>query len=334
MLTQDAVYAQDCKILYNGNGRNRCCFPYMRPSLWVVNFSIVLLAVVGSSNYTTNYCHMERGEYFHDLRKSRSAINEKRNETCLPCGYMKRTSLSKYVNKYDVSQCELVISTVFFKGYDDFMPLTDGYDDLPDNCFFVFTDSMSRYNVSRGYTHIYVNISSYDIPYDDGARLSKIFKIIPQRVFKNLRWHVHLAGKCTLRRNYVWLLDELRRSNHSGIIAERHVKRIDVYEEGEEVIKLKRANPKIVKKQLQDYHSQGYPKDNGLLDSEFLFRDFASTNIQVFSCVWFDEINRGSRRDQLSFNYVIWKLKLEVKYYPYGYFARSRRHRYKDLVPN
>lgn len=80
-----------------------------------------------------------------------------------------------------------MISTVLFKGYDKFVPLGNGYDDVPDKCYFVFTDSKSKYNVSRGYTHIYVDISSDEIPYEDGARLSKIFKVIPQRVFRNLK---------------------------------------------------------------------------------------------------------------------------------------------------
>ena len=160
----------------------------------------------------------------------------------------------------------------------------------------------------------------------------KIFKVIPQRVFKNLKWHVYVAGKSSLKHNYSWFLEEVRSSNHSNIIAERHPKRIDIYEEGKEVKILRKAKKEIVDKQLQDYKDQGYPKNFGLLEGHFLFRNFGSSKIEVMSCMWFDEINRGSRRDQLSFNYVIWKLGLEVKYDSYGHFVSGRPHLFEDTV--
>jgi len=285
------------------------------------------------TNYTKQWLYCEHGNVFHDTGKSfsRIATNENRDQTCLPCGYMKRTSLSKYINMYDVSECALVISTVLFKKYDRFVPLGDGYDEVPDYCYFVFTDSTSKYKVSRGYTHVYVNISYDDIPYHDAARLSKIFKVIPQRVFHNLKWHVHLAGKSSLKLNYSQLLCEFR-SSRTNIMVERHKLRDDVYEEGIAVKKYRKDIPEIVDEQLQDYKHQGYPTKAGLLDGHFLFRDFGSSNIQLMSCMWFDEINRGSRRDQLSFNYVAWKLGVEVTYYPDHHFAEDRGHRFKDVV--
>jgi len=306
------------------NGRNICCVL----SMWLVIINILFLTL-GSLDYSVHYCYRKYGKFFHDVGNSsiRIATNE-RNQSCLPCGYMKETSLSKHLNKYDVSECELVISTVLFKGYDEFKPLSKGFDVFPDECYYVFTDSKSRYNVSRGYTHVYVNISADDIPYDDGARLTKIFKIIPQRVFRNLKWHVYIAGKTILKKNYAWLLNEFRSSKQSIIIAEKHPRRTDVYKEGRIVIWMKKDIPEIVNKQLQDYELQGYPKNFGLLDAAFLFRDFRSRDVQLMSCTWFDEVNRGSRRDQLSFNYVVWKLGLEVKYYPARYFQRSTGHTY------
>jgi len=142
---------------------------------------------------------------------------------------------------------------------------------------------------------------------------------------------LHIAGKVALRKNYTWLLDEFRSLNHS-IIAERHPVRADLYEEGSVVKTLKKASPEIVDRQLQNYKDQGYPKNFGLLEGQLLFRNFGYSNVQVLSCMWFDEINRGSRRDQLSFNYVVWKLGLEMKYYPYGYFETSRPHNFEDRL--
>jgi hypothetical protein len=349
MLTQDAVPKQETKRFSVESSCNRygtCCLLSMGIMI-IFSLAVVFGILNGTYNgsifdqfrftYTNHYnCYSESGNLFHDVGKNfkRIATNERRDQTCLPCGYMKNTSLSKLLNMYNVAECELVISTVLFNGYDKFVPIGNGYDDVPDNCYFVFTDSKAKYNVSRSYTHIYVNSFADDIPYHDGARLTKIFKVIPQRVFKNLRWHVFLAGKTNLRgtRKYSSLLSEFRRSNHSGIIAERHPKRIDLYEEGREVKILKKADPEIVDRQLQDYKHQGYPINFGLLEGHFLFRDFGFRHVQTMSCMWFDEINRGSRRDQLSFNYVIWKLGLEVKYFPYGYFAADRMHTFEGKL--
>ena len=45
---------------------------------------------------------------------------------------------------------------------------------------------------------------------------------------------------------------------------------------------------------------------------------------------WWNEINNYSHRDQLSFNYIVWKLGIKIKYYSKGtlndYFNSETGH--------
>jgi len=76
------------------------------------------------------------------------------------------------------------------------------------------------------------------------------------------------------------------------------------------VIRAKKDNPEIVNKQMEKYHREGYPEHNGLLSSQVLIRRRNDKNLRKHCRLWLREINRHSQRDQLSFNYTLWKYRL------------------------
>jgi len=73
---------------------------------------------------------------------------------------------------------------------------------------------------------------------------------------------------------------------------------------------------KTIDDQMCRYKSFGYPEKNGLAATTYLIRrhNFA---VEMFNNMWWSEICRGSERDQLSFNYVAWRLKdsIKIKYF-------------------
>ena len=61
--------------------------------------------------------------------------------------------------------------------------------------------------------------------------------------------------------------------------------------------------------QIESYRDQGYPEHNGLLACGVIVRN---TSLSILSKVendWWNEVNRWTFRDQLSFPYVLWKNK-------------------------
>ena len=62
-----------------------------------------------------------------------------------------------------------------------------------------------------------------------------------------------------------------------------------------------------MRKQVDRYRKAGYPADNGLVSGAIIFRKNASPTVKKINEDWWREIESGSVRDQLSFDYVAWK---------------------------
>ncbi len=66
-------------------------------------------------------------------------------------------------------------------------------------------------------------------------------------------------------------------------------------------------DPDTMNRQIERYREEGYPRHNGLIFSAVLLRKHKQPDVIRMMERWWDEIFRGSRRDQLSFNYTAWK---------------------------
>jgi len=69
-----------------------------------------------------------------------------------------------------------------------------------------------------------------------------------------------------------------------------------------------------LKAQIKRYRAEGYPEDNGLIMSSVILRRHNEPEIIEFDKKWWEEIANGSKRDQLSFNYIQWKTGLKYNF--------------------
>ncbi|CAN1273650.1 Pterocarpan synthase 1, partial [Linum perenne] len=88
-----------------------------------------------------------------------------------------------------------------------------------------------------------------------------------------------------------------------------------VYDEGKAVVDKHKAKPEEVEVQMSQYKKDGMPEDkrfNGkkaLNEASIIVREH-TTVTNLFMCIWFNEAVRFTSRDQLSFPYVVWRLKV------------------------
>ena len=95
-----------------------------------------------------------------------------------------------------------------------------------------------------------------------------------------------------------------------------------IYEEARFIKWLGDNNPKknykddmnTIQSQIERYIGEGYPKNNGLARTTVIFRNHNKDDIVKHSEDCWEEIKYGSKRDQLSFNYVAWKNNLKFNY--------------------
>lgn len=84
-----------------------------------------------------------------------------------------------------------------------------------------------------------------------------------------------------------------------------HPERKCIYEEAEIIKYLRIDFTKTVNQEIKILKKQHYPKNNGLSETNILFRQH--NKIKNTLDLWWYMIEQYSKRDQLSFNYVLWK---------------------------
>jgi len=95
------------------------------------------------------------------------------------------------------------------------------------------------------------------------------------------------------------------------LVVSKHFQRNCIYKEAEELIKLKYALKEDVLKQISDYKNDNYPHNNGLVETGVMIRKNNENTIK-FCDLWWNEILKHTHRDQLSFNYVLWKYPINI----------------------
>lgn len=66
-------------------------------------------------------------------------------------------------------------------------------------------------------------------------------------------------------------------------------------------------NISTMRSQIARYKSEGYPENNGMIDSCVLIRELKDKQMNNVMATWWNEVKSYSYRDQLSFNYSFWK---------------------------
>lgn len=106
----------------------------------------------------------------------------------------------------------------------------------------------------------------------------------------------------------------------------KHPERTCIYQELEACIRFRKDDPAIMRQQVERYRREGYPPFNGLVETGCVCRRH-TPEVQAFNEAWWHELSNNSLRDQLSFNYVVWRQQFKFGYMdgrrdtsPYFYF--------------
>jgi hypothetical protein len=85
--------------------------------------------------------------------------------------------------------------------------------------------------------------------------------------------------------------------------AVHHLERSSVFEEGETCKLLRKDDPDSIDRQMARYRAEGFDCDD-LIDSSIFMAALNDPGFRRFTVKWAEEIERHSRRDQLSLNYA------------------------------
>ena len=175
-----------------------------------------------------------------------------------------------------------------------------------DDCSFVcFTDSKNL--VSDVFdVRVYPRINF------DPVRCARFFKLLPHLFFQDYEYSIWIDGSVLIKRAGLNGLVE-KHLHDSDIAMFRHSERDCVYDEGFACISCGIDSSLTINDQLNRYRNEGYPSHNGLVATGIILRRHSSPDVIRADTDWWNEVVRGSYRDQLSFNYVAWKNNLNFE---------------------
>tara|TARA_Y100000817_G_scaffold116141_1_gene91067 strand:+ start:7723 stop:8391 length:669 start_codon:yes stop_codon:yes gene_type:complete len=196
-----------------------------------------------------------------------------------------------------------IIYTTIFGGYDDITKPT-----LPNNwdwkCF-------SEEN---------------SIPlYTDNTRNAKKFKVLPHRYLQDYEYSIFIDGNMYVVGNVDELIEKYLSDSNIAFF-DHNKNRMDprdcIYDEYNAIMNLGKNdpnqnfkdNPQVMYDQVKRYQDEGYPSHNGLITGMVILRRHNEKDCIRVMEDWWTEIKYGSKRDQLSFNYVAWKNNTKFNY--------------------
>ena len=146
-------------------------------------------------------------------------------------------------------------------------------------------------------------------PYDDSKRESQFYKILQPEAIKDYEYSLWVDASTKIEVPDFNILFERYLSDHDFAL-HSHPERTCIYEEAKKCIEIKKDKEEIITEQMNKYRQEGFPENFGLNNCGILFRHH-TLEVKKFCELWWNEIENHSKRDQLSFNYVVWKTGLK-----------------------
>jgi hypothetical protein len=140
--------------------------------------------------------------------------------------------------------------------------------------------------------------------------LNRYYKFHPHFFLKQYKYSIYVDSNILVWKDPTFLVEKYMKD--FSIAAPKHPLRSCIYEEAKEIVLLGKASPIEVKKQVESYSSQGFPKGYGLCEMNIIIRKHDCDAVVKLMDRWWTEYNSWSKRDQLSFYYSVWKMDVSV----------------------
>ncbi len=145
----------------------------------------------------------------------------------------------------------------------------------------------------------------------DPRRNARIHKILAHQYFPEYEYSLWMDGPARLKVP-AWLLVTKFMDADTDLVLFEHPERRCVYEEMRVCAAWKLEDEGVIEEQKQAYEQAGYPVNAGLFESGLLLRRH-SPKMELFNNLWWSELSRHSKRDQISLPFALCRAGLKVK---------------------
>ncbi|XP_078168168.1 tRNA (met) cytidine acetyltransferase, putative (DUF616) [Carex rostrata] len=248
------------------------------------------------------------------------------------------------IDESDLSAMEncfgVVVASAIFGNYDILQQPKNVSEQAKQNvCFFMFVDEeteayMKNYTTidENKYVGLWRIVVVRNLPYRDARRNGKVPKLLLHRLFPNVRYSIWIDGKLELVRDPYQILERFLWRKNVTLAISRHYRRFDVYEEAEANKAAGKYDNSSIDNQIEFYRREGLthyssaklPFTSDVPEGCVIIKEHIPIT-NLFTCLWFNEVDRFTARDQLSFSTVRDKIRSKVGWYPDMFLDCERR---------
>ncbi|KAL4574199.1 hypothetical protein LXL04_021025 [Taraxacum kok-saghyz] len=257
------------------------------------------------------------------------------------CGFIKGSPSTGFdlqnEDKMFMNSCTVAVSSCIF-GSSDFLrrPTSKMISEYSKKnvCFVMFVDKETLVKLSKdgsipdekGFIGLWRIVVVDNLPYDDMRKTGKVPKFLSHRLFPSARYSIWLDSKMRLHTDPIQIIEYFLWRRKSEFAISNHYTRHCVWDEVQQNKRLNKYNHTAIDQQFLFYQSDGLHKFNHsdpnkplpsyVPEGSFIVRAHTPMS-NLFSCLWFNEVDRFTSRDQLSFGYTFLKFKRMNPDYPF-----------------
>ena len=139
------------------------------------------------------------------------------------------------------------------------------------------------------------------------VKQQRIIKICPHKYLSEYDESIWVDGSIDILSNLNGFISKYCNNPNKSVFIRKHPCRACIYKEAIACISLKKDTAEHINPQIEKYKSEGFPSNYGLVESNIIYRKHNDPYCIKLMDLWANEILNGSHRDQLSFNYALWK---------------------------
>lgn len=209
--------------------------------------------------------------------------------------------IQEYLEYKQTRQAKSVVYTCITNDYDDLREI-EIYKYIDKDWDYVcFSDNKEL--IKQGQCGIW-EIRPLQFQKLDNTRNQRWHKTHPHILFPNYQESIWIDGNINILTNKLF---ESIKNTAQNILVPEHFKNLCIYTEYQDVIDAKLDDINLINEELSLIKTAGMPKNYGFAETNVLYRKHHKEIIINCMNMWWEFINKYSKRDQLAFTYVLWK---------------------------
>ena len=232
---------------------------------------------------------------------------------------------NSFNNMNSIKKLRKVVYSVILGNYDEIkkIQLQSGYD------YFLFSDIYNNSFIKTNWTILQIpeQVRNLNI---SRVKKQRYLKLHPHLFFQNYDFSIYIDATFSIIGDLNEFLLRILSPKYY-IYSLEHPERNTVLSETFAVVQYYKEKNSMAKMIRNKYKQENFTDNTGLLESCIIIRRHNEEKCIDLMNNWFGEIKNNSHRDQLSFNYIIWKKKYQIKYivknFVLEYFTQNSFHK-------